>query len=110
MCKETRDTEDVTPFYISLKFHDMTLHDAMLEFDASHNLMPKVIMDELGLDVTRPYKDLFYFDLRKVKCLGLIKDLVMSLAQIHSKNMVMDVVMVDITPKACFYPGHGLRS
>jgi hypothetical protein len=97
--EETSDTEDVPPFYVSLKVHDMTLHNTMLYSGASHNLMPKVIMDELGLDITRPYKDLFSFDSRKVKCLGLIKDLVMSLAQIPSKNMVMDVVMVDIPPK-----------
>jgi hypothetical protein len=56
-------------------------------------------MDELGLDVTVPYKDIFSFDLRKFKCLGLIKDLVMSLAQIPSKNMVMDMVMAEIPPK-----------
>jgi ribonuclease HI len=97
--EETSDTEDVPPFYVSLKVHDMTLHNTMLDLGASHNLMPKVIMDELGLDITRPYKDLFSFDSRKVKCLGLIKDLVMSLAQIPSKNMVMDVVMADIPPK-----------
>jgi hypothetical protein len=46
----------------------------------------------------RPYKDLFSFDSRKVKCLGLIKDLVVSLAQIPSKTMVMDMVVVDIPP------------
>jgi len=97
--EETNDTQDVPPFYISLKVHDMTLHKTMLYFDASHNLMPKVIMDELGLDITRPYKDLFSFDSRKIKCLGLIKDLVVSLAQIPLKNMVMDVVMADILPK-----------
>jgi hypothetical protein len=34
-----------------------------------------------------------------VKCLGLIKDLVVSLSQIPAKNMVMDVVVVDIPPK-----------
>jgi hypothetical protein len=97
--EETSDTEDVPPFYVSLKVHDMTLHNAMLDSGVSHNLMPKVIMDELGLDITRPYKDLFSFDSRKVKCLGLIKDLVVSLAQIPSKNMVMDVVVADIPPK-----------
>ena len=58
-----------------------------------------MIMDELGLDITKPYKDLFSFDSRKFKCLGLIKDLVVLLAQIPSKNMVMDVVVVDIPPK-----------
>jgi hypothetical protein len=56
-------------------------------------------MDQLVLDITRPYKDLFSFDSRKVKCMGLIKDLVVSLPQIPAKNMVMDVVVVDIPPK-----------
>jgi hypothetical protein len=97
--EESGDDGDVPPFYVSLKIHDMTLHNAMLDSGASHNLMPKVIMDELGLDITRPYKDLFSFDSRKVKCLGLIKDLVVSLSQIPSKNLVMDVVVADIPPK-----------
>jgi hypothetical protein len=29
--EETSDTEDVPPFYVSLKVHDMTLHNAMLD-------------------------------------------------------------------------------
>ena len=69
-------------FYICLNIHDVTLHNAMLDLGASHNLMPKVIMEELGLDITRPYKYSFSFDSRKVNCLGMIKDLVASLAQI----------------------------
>jgi hypothetical protein len=97
--EEKNDTEDIPLFYISIKVHDMNLHSAMLDFGTSHNLMPKVIMDELGLDITRPHKDLFSFDSRKVKCLGLIKDLVVSLTQIPSKNMFMDVVVADIPPK-----------
>jgi hypothetical protein len=97
--EESSDVDDVPPFYVSLKFYDMTLYNAMLDLGASHNLMPNVVTDELGLDVTRPYKYIFSFNSRKVKCLGLIKDLVMSLSQIPSKNMVMDVVVVDIPPK-----------
>jgi hypothetical protein len=50
--EETSDIEDVTLFYLSLKIYDMTLHNTMMDFDTSHNLMPKVIMDELGLDIT----------------------------------------------------------
>ena len=96
--KETSYIEDVPMFYVSLKIHDMTLHNTVLDSITSHNLMLKATMDELGLDIIRPYKELFSFDLRKVKCLGLIKDLVMSLAQIPFKNMIMDVVMADIPP------------
>ena len=71
----------------------------MLDSGASHNLMPKVIMDRLGLEITRPYQDLYSFDSRKVKCLGMIKDLVVNLAQILVKSTLMDVVVVDVPAK-----------
>ena len=71
----------------------------MYDSGASHNMMPRIIMEELGLEVTRPHKDLFSFDSNKVKCLGMIKYLVISLAQIRDKTLVMDVVVVAIPPK-----------
>jgi hypothetical protein len=89
-----RDT--VTPFYITLKVHDQLLHNCMLDFGASHNVIPKSIMDRLGLEITRPYGDVYSFDSRRVKCMGMIKDLVVTLAQISMKNVLMDVVVVDI--------------
>jgi hypothetical protein len=89
----------VPAFYVSLNIHDNTLHNAILDFGASHNLMPKAIMEKLGLDITRPYKDLYSFDSSKVKCIGIIKDLCVTLAQIQAKSMVMDIVIVDIPPK-----------
>ena len=66
---ENKDEDEVPPFYINLIIHNMFLHNTMLDSWASHNLMPKVIMDNLGLDTTRPYKDLYSFDSRKVKCI-----------------------------------------
>jgi len=44
------------PFYVSLNIHDKILHNDMLDSGASHNLMPKVVMEKLGLDITIPYK------------------------------------------------------
>ena len=60
----------VPPFYISLSIHDQILHNAMLDSGASHNLMPKEIMENLNLDITRPYKDHFSFDSSKVNVLA----------------------------------------
>ena len=92
--------EGVVPnFYISLNIHEKILHNAMHDSGASHNLMPKVVMERLGLEVTRPYKYLYSFDSSRVKCLGLIKDLCVSLTQIPAKYMVMDVVVADVPPK-----------
>ena len=76
----TEPADDNSPsFYVSLTIHDKILHNSLLDTGASHNLMPKAIMEDLGLDITRPYHDLFSFDSRKVKCLGLIKDFAITL-------------------------------
>jgi hypothetical protein len=92
-----RDT--VTPFYITLNVHDQLLHNCMLDSRASHNVLPKDVMDRIGLEITRPYGDFYYFDSRKVKCVGMINDLVVNLAQIPAKNVLMDVVVADIPLK-----------
>ena len=86
-------------FYISLNVHDKILHNAMLDSGASHNLMPKAVMERLNLDITRPYKDLFSFDSSQVRCLGLIKDLCVTLVQYPAKSILMDIVVADIPPK-----------
>jgi len=68
----------------------------MLDYGASHNLMPLLVMEHLGLEITKPYKDLYSFESKRVKCLGMIKDLVVNLTQIPVKSVVMDIVVVDI--------------
>jgi hypothetical protein len=95
---EDRD-DSSPPFYTSLNIHDKVLHNYLMDSGASHNLMPKTVMDELGLEVTKTYHDLYSFDSRKVKCLGVIKDLVVSLFQFPMKSVVMDIVVVDVPPK-----------
>ena len=94
-----KEDGDVPPFYISLSIHEMILYNAMLDSGTSHNLMPKAIMESLGLDITRPYSELYSFDSRKVKFLGPIKDLVITLTQLPAKNLVMDVIVDDIPVK-----------
>ena len=71
----------------------------MLDLGDSHNLIPKVVMDSIDLYITKNYKYLFSFDSRKVKCLGVIKDLVATLSQKPAKSAIMDVVMEDIALK-----------
>jgi hypothetical protein len=95
---EDRD-DSSPPFYTSLNIHDKVLHNCLMDSGASHNLMPKAVMEELGLEVTRAYHDLYSFDSRRVPCLGVIKDLAVSLFQLPMKSMVMDIVVADVPPK-----------
>lgn len=89
----------VPPFYVSLNVHDKIIHNVVLDSSASHNLMAKAVMEKLGLGIARPYKYLYSFGSRKVRCLGLIKDLCVTLAQIPAKSLVMDIVVADIPPR-----------
>lgn len=92
--------EDSSPsFYVSLTIHDKILHNCLVDVVASHNLFPKAVMDKLGLDISKPYHDLFSFDSRKVKCLRLIKDLAFTLPQLPMKSIMMDIMVADIPPK-----------
>jgi ribonuclease HI len=95
---EDRD-DSSPPFYTSLNIHDKVLHNCLMDSGASHNLMPKIVMEELGLEVTRAYHDLYSFDSRRVQCLGVIKDLAVSLFQLPMKSVVMDIVVADVPPK-----------
>lgn len=91
----------IPPFYISVLLHDFILHNCMLDSGASHNLMPLSMMKELNLKITKPYRDLYSFDSKMVKCVGLIKDMVVSLAQIPARIIMMDVVVADIPARCC---------
>jgi hypothetical protein len=95
---EDRD-DSSPPFYTSLNIHDKVLHNCLMDSGASHNLMPKIVMEELGLEVTKTYHDFYSFDSRRVQCLGVIKDLVVSLFQLPMKSVVMAIVVADVAPK-----------
>ena len=77
----------------------MIVHNSMIDFGHSHNLMPKGVVEIMSLEITRPYKYLYSFHSRKVKCLGMIKYMVVTLTKIPSKTVLMDVVVEEIPPK-----------
>jgi ribonuclease HI len=95
---EDRD-DSSPPFYTSLNIHEKVMHNCLMDSRASHNLMPKTVMDELGLEITKSYHDLYSFDSRKVKFIGVINDLVVTLFQLPMKSVVIDIMVVDVPPK-----------
>ena len=62
---QNQNDDNPPPFYLSLNIHDKLLHNCLLDSGASHNLMPKKVMEELGLHVTKEYHDLYTFDSKR---------------------------------------------
>ena len=55
--KTENDASASPPFYITLSIHEQMMHNFLLDLGASHNLMPKALMEALGLSITKPYHD-----------------------------------------------------
>ena len=46
------NSEYPPPFYVTLLVHEQLVHNCLLDSGASHNLMPKAVMEALGMSVT----------------------------------------------------------
>jgi hypothetical protein len=60
-------SDSYPPFYISMNVHDNIPHNSLMDSRASHNVMPIFVMEELGLDITKTYKNMYSFDSKTVK-------------------------------------------
>jgi hypothetical protein len=49
--------EERAPFFISLVVNDLFLHNCMLDFGDSTNVMSLKVMNQLGLRITWPYRN-----------------------------------------------------
>lgn len=50
---QDQNDDSSPPFSLSLNIHETLLHNWLLDFGAFHNLMPKKVMDELGLEISK---------------------------------------------------------
>jgi hypothetical protein len=53
-------------------------------------------MNQLGLKITRPYRNMCGIDSRAIPICGLIKDLKVSLVAYPDISLLMDVVVIDV--------------
>jgi hypothetical protein len=66
------------PFFISLVVNNLLLHNCMLDTRDSTIVMSLKDMDQLGLKITRPYRNVCGIDSKNIKVCVLTKDLKVS--------------------------------
>jgi hypothetical protein len=91
--------DEPPPFYISLLVNGLLLWNCMLDSGASTNVMTLEVMNELGLTVSRPYRNVQAMDSREVQVCGVIKDLEVRLQEYPERILTMDVVVIDCPAK-----------
>jgi hypothetical protein len=91
-----RSKEEHAPFFISLVVNDLLLHNCMLDSGASTNVMSLKVMNQLGLKITRPYRNVCGIDSKAIKVCGVIKDLKVHLAIYPEVSLSMDVIVIDV--------------
>jgi hypothetical protein len=68
----------------------------MLDYGASINVMYLKVMNQLGLKITRPYRNVCKIDSKANKVCGVIKDLKVHLATYLEVSLSMDVIVIDV--------------
>jgi hypothetical protein len=67
----------------------------MLDSGASTNVMTFEIINELGLEICKPYRNVQAMDSREVRVCEIIKDLEVHLQECSEQVLVMDMVVID---------------
>jgi hypothetical protein len=94
-----KTNNDPAPFYISLSINGLVLHSFMLYLGSSTNMMTLKIMHELGLKISKTYRNMQTMDLREVRVCGVIKVLKVHLQMFLVRVLTMDVLVIDCPVK-----------
>ena len=91
-----RGNQKNQPFFITLLVNGSNLYNCMLDSGATSNVMPKKVMEQLNLRISRPYHNICAMDSKNMEVCGLIKDLQVHLTMFPDIQLTMDVVVVDV--------------
>ncbi|KAH9299889.1 hypothetical protein KI387_044112 [Taxus chinensis] len=87
-----------TPFYVSLIIGNQLVHNCMMDLRASSLVMPKQIVDQLGIQYESISKGLVQLDGTAVTTVGVIKNLSLTLHACPNIVVLQDVFVIDLPP------------
>jgi hypothetical protein len=89
------------PFYISIENHDVALHNYLVDIGTANNIMPLVVIEELGMSCTKYYETserIYAIDSRKVLVYGEIKYFYAWITTAPHIIIVFNIIVVDLPP------------
>jgi hypothetical protein len=89
------------PFYISIENHDVSLHNCLVDIGVTNNIMPLVVMEELGMRCTKYYENgesIYTINSRKVSAYGEINEFYAWIMMAPHIIIVFNITMVYLPP------------
>jgi hypothetical protein len=87
---------EIPPFFMTLIMNKKILNNCILDTGAGANIMSFKVMQQLGLKVTRPYRNVCGFESKAIPTHGVIENVEVCLKEYLEKVIHVDIVVVDI--------------
>jgi hypothetical protein len=84
------------PFFMTLIMNNKSLNNCMLDTGAGANMMSLKVMQQLGLKVTRPYRNVCGFESKAIPTHRVIENVEVCLKEYPEKIIHMDIVVMDV--------------
>jgi hypothetical protein len=84
------------PVFMTLLINNKFLNNCMLDSGAGANMMSLKVMENFGLKVTRPYRNVCGFDSRAIPTHGVVENVYVFLVRYLERVIHVDIVVVDV--------------
>jgi hypothetical protein len=87
------------PFFMTLMMNNKYLSNCMLDTGVGANMMSLKFMQQMGLKVTRPYRNVCGFESKAIPTHGVIENVKVQLKEFPKKIVYIDIIVVDLKMK-----------
>jgi hypothetical protein len=84
------------PFFMTLMMNNKYLNNCMLDTGVGANMMSLKVMKQMGLKVTRPYKNVCGFESKAIPTHGVVENVEVQLKEFPEKTVHIDIIVVDV--------------
>jgi hypothetical protein len=84
------------PFFMTLAMNNKYLNNCMLDTSVGANMMSLKVMQQMGLKVTRPYRNVCGFESKAIPTHGVVEYVEVHLKEFPEKTVHIDIIVVDV--------------
>jgi hypothetical protein len=81
---------------MALMMNNKYLNNCMLDTGVGENMMSLKVMQQMGLKVTRPYRNVCGFESKEIPTHGVVENVEVHLKEFLEKTVHIDIIVVDV--------------